>query len=258
MFFRKKSITILTVGMLLILLTACTPEKETQITVSAASNLIPAFTAMAESFQTESGINVLYNFGSSGKLAQQIEVGAPTDVFASANTDYVTQLINADLISADSAKIYAYGRLTVWGNDATLVPDNLEGLTDPKFERIAIANPDYAPYGVIAKNVLQSAKLWDTLQPRLIFANDVRQTLTYAQTGDVTVALVPLSLVINLDEGSYLLVPRQWHQPLAQSIGVVKGTAHLKEAQQFIDFVLSEKGQSILKTYGYESVLTGE
>ncbi len=252
------TLKIILAGIFLIALTACASKAHLQITVSAASNLIPAFTAMADSFQTETGIEVIYNFGSSGKLAQQITAGAPTDVFASANTDYVSQLINADLISADSAKIYAYGRLTVWGNDAKKIPDNLEGLADPKFERIAIANPNYAPYGVIAKSVLQSAKLWDTLQPRLIFANDVRQTLTYAQTGDVSVALVPLSLVINLDEGGYFLVPTQWHQPLAQSIGVVKGSAHPDEAQQFVDFVLSEEGQSILKKYGYESVLAGE
>jgi len=248
-----KVIKFLSAGILLLLLTACLPKKNVQITVSAASNLIPAFEEMADSFKTETGIEVIYNFGSSGKLAQQITAGAPVDVFAAANTDYVSQLIDANLVDAASAKIYAYGRLTVWGNRAEGIPAKLEDLTDSKFERIAIANPNYAPYGVIAKAVLQSANLWDTLQPRFIFANDVRQTLTYAQTGDVTVALVPLSLVINLDEGGYFLVPAQWHQPLAQSIGVVKSTAYPKEAQQFIDFVLSEKGQLILKNYGYES-----
>lgn len=252
---RLKNIII---GMLLLVLTACTPKNNLQITVSAASNLIPAFEAMAESFQAETGIEVIYNFGSSGKLAQQIEAGAPTDIFASADEAYVTQLVNADLVDAASVQIYAYGRLTVWGNLAEGVPAKLKDLADPKFERIAIANPDYAPYGVIAKTVLQSANLWDALQPRLIFANDVRQTLTYAQTGDVTVALVPLSLVINLDEGGYFLVPTQWHQPLAQSIGVVKTTAHPEAAQKFVDFVLSEKGQSILKIYGYEPVNQGE
>lgn len=247
------TLKITSLGILFLVLTACAPKTKSQITVSAASNLIPAFTAIADSFQSETGIEVVYNFGSSGKLAQQITAGAPTDVFAAANTAYISQLVDADLIDADSVQIYAYGRLTVWGNNSDALPENLEALTDSKFERIAIANPDYAPYGVIAKDVLQAAKLWDALQPRLIFANDVRQTLTYAQTGDVTVALVPLSLVINLDEGGYFLVPAQWHTPLAQSIGVVKNSAHATESQQFVDFVLGEKGQSILKTYGYES-----
>lgn len=239
--------------LVLTILTACTQQEAPQLTVSAAANLIPAFEEIGQSFTANTGIKVVFNFGSSGKLAQQIEQGAPVDLFVSANANYVTRLIDGGVIDASSYQIYALGRIVVWSKTAQLLPQDIGGLNSPDIERIAIANPEHAPYGVIAKTVLQNARLWNALQPKLVTANDVRQTLTYAQTGDVSAALVPLSLVIDLNEGAYSLVPETYHPPITQALGIVSQSSHQAEAQQFIDFILSEEGQAILSKYGYTS-----
>ncbi len=238
-----------------LILTGCTPVKSVDtLTVSAAANLIPAFEEIGQAFKAETGITVTYNFGSSGKLVQQIGQGAPADVFAAANVAYVQQLADKGLIIPVSVQNYARGRLVLWSRDPSSLPKTISQLTDTRFERVAIANPEHAPYGMVAKTVLKNSGMWDALQPKLVFGNDVRQTLTYAQSGDVAVALVPLSLVINLDGGKYVLVPDTLHAPINQALGIVSDSAHPDAAQKFVAFVLGDAGQSILKKYGYESV----
>ena len=227
-------------------------SKQT-VTVSAAANLIPAFEAIQATFEAESGIEVVYNFGGSGKLAQQIEQGAPVDVFASADTAYVTQLVEAEFIDATTVQPYASGQLVIWSQDSAQLPESIDRLTEANIEQIAIANPVHAPYGVIAKEVLQQARLWEALHPKIVQGDDVRQALTYAETGNVTLALVPLSLVIQLDSGVYHAISEDYQASLTQSLGILNTTPHRAEAEQFVAFVLGEQGQAILQRYGYES-----
>ena len=234
--------------------TACADHTTKKITVSAASNLIQAFEHLRVLFQKKTGIQVIYNFASSGKLSQQIKHGAPVDVFASADTAYISRLAQEKIIDPDSVKPYASGRLVFFSRQADLVPSKVEELDLAAIERIAIGNPEHAPYGVIARTVLENNNLWDTLQHRLILADNVRQALTYVETGDVSAALLPLSLVINLGKGAYSVIPESQHEPLIQSIGIVNQSMQKKEAQAFVDFVISEEGQSILKKYGYQAV----
>lgn len=230
----------------------CGTESAPEITVSAAANLIPAFEEIGRRFEAETGIQVIFNFGSSGQLAQQIAQGAPVDVFASANADYVLDLAQAGHLQPASARVYAIGRLVIWGREPAQVPDTLAGLAAPEVERISLANPDHAPYGIVAKAVLVEQDLWPRLQAKFIIGADVRQALTLAETGDVTVALVPLSLVYQLQHGAYTLIPHQQHVPIEQMIAITAGNAHPQAAQQFIDFVLSTQGQMILQQFGYE------
>ena len=234
--------------------TACADHSTKKITVSASSNLIEAFDHLRVPFQKKTGIQVIYNFASSGKLSQQIEHGAPVDVFASADLSYIARLVKKNIIDPDSVKSYASGRLACYSLQADLVPSNLEELDPASIERIAIANPEHAPYGVIARTVLKKINLWDRLQNRLILTDNVRQALTYVETGDVSVALLPLSLVINLKKGAYSVISESKHEPLIQSIGIVNETARKEEAQTFVNFVISNEGQSILGKFGYQSV----
>lgn len=229
-----------------------TPE----ITVSAASNLIPAFEEIGQVFEAETNIKVVYNFGASGTLTQQIEQGAPVDVFASANADYITRLISGSYIDPQSERIYALGRLVIWSHNSTDLPPSLEALTQPSIQRIAIANPTHAPYGIITKRILEDRGLWSSLRPKLIMGDNVRQAFTYAETGDVTVAILPLSLVIQEEKGAYTLIPSNQHPPIIQGMGIIQQSSHKLEAQQFVDFVLSTQGQAILAKYGYESTQT--
>jgi len=238
----------------LLWLTACSAVPTPQLTVSAAANLIPAFEEIGEAFELRTGVDIIFNFGSSGKLAQQIEQGAPVDVFVSADAAYVTRLMEGSFVDSDTYRVYALGRLVIWTRQADLLPQSVSDLNSSAIDRVAIANPEHAPYGAVARNVLQNAQLWDALQPKLVTANDVRQALTYAQTGDVSAVLAPLSLVVNLDEGAYSLVPETYHPPITQALGIVSQSTHREEAQQFVDFILSEEGRAILSKYGYEPI----
>ncbi len=128
-------------------------------------------------------------------------------------------------------------------------------LAQPAVRRIAIANPDHAPYGIAAREALQSAGLWDALQPKLILGENVRQTLQYAETGDVDVAIAALSLS-RQEQGRWALVPEALHAPIDQALAVVAGSRHEAAARAFAAYVNSPAGRAIMQRYGF--VLPGE
>ncbi len=235
-----------------------TTGEAATLTVSAATDLTPAFEELGDRFTRQTGIQVVYNFGSTGQLAQQIEQGAPVDVFAAANQSYVDELLEQSLVIPDTVGLYAQGRITLWTRaDSELEIDDLHDLADDAVQRIAIANPDHAPYGVAAREALQSAGLWEALQPRLILGENVAQTLQYAETGNVDVAIVALSLSIAAgDVGRWALIPAEVHSPLNEALAVIQGTPHEEEARRFIAFINSEEGRLIMRRYGF--ILPGE
>jgi molybdate transport system substrate-binding protein len=238
---------------------ACASRTEAVVlTVSAASDLTYAFQEIGPLFQKQSGVTVAFNFGSTGQLTQQIEAGAPVDVFAAANLSYLEDLERRGLILPDTKVFYARGRLVLWIRaDGPSGIEHIEDLRDPSVRRIAIANPEHAPYGVAAREALQSAGLWGVLQPRLVMGENVRQTLQYAETGNVDVALVALSLVAagapgqQPPAGRWSLVPEELHRPLDQALAVIRGCAHEQEARAFAAFVNEAQGRQILKRYGF-------
>ncbi|GIL12124.1 MAG: molybdate ABC transporter substrate-binding protein [Chloroflexota bacterium] len=199
-----------------------------------------------------------FSFGSTGQLTQQIEQGAPVDVFAAANQSYINELEQAGLVIPDTIALYAQGRLTIWTRaDSPLTFTSLDDLTQEAVKRIAIANPEHAPYGVAAREALESAGLWDIVQPKLILAENAAQTMQYAQTGNVDVALAALSLSVAAgDGGRYVLIPGELHNPLNQALAVVSSTKYEAEARQFAAFVNSEAGREIMCRYGF--ILPGE
>lgn len=240
--------------------TADSPNDRSNVTltVAAAADLIPAFEELGAVFTEQTGIMIAFNFGSTGQLTQQIEQGAPVDVFAAANRAYIDELNQAGLVIPDTVALYAQGRLTIWTRtDSPLTFTAIDDLTQPGVNRIAIANPEHAPYGVAARETLETAGLWDTLQPRLILGENIAQTLQYAETGNVDVALVALSLSIATgDEGRYVLIPAELHNPLNQALAVINRTEYEAEARQFALFVNSAAGREIMRRYGF--ILPGE
>ncbi|GBD10584.1 Molybdate-binding periplasmic protein [bacterium HR23] len=227
------------------------------LTVVAAADLTFAFREIGQRFQQATGIAVAFSFGSSGQLAQQIERGAPGDVFASANMAFVEDLARKGIILPDTVALYARGRIVLWTrSDSPLDIQRLQDLTRPEVKRIAIANPDHAPYGVAARQALQTLGLWDTLRPKLILGENVRQTLQYAETGNVDVAIVALSLAVPT-QGQWHLIPEDLHRPIDQGIGVVRGTKREAEARRFVQFVLGPEGRAILQKYGFQTPAAG-
>lgn len=226
--------------------------------VAAAADLTPAFQELGVLFTEQTQIEIVFNFGSTGQLAQQIEHGAPVDVFAAANQSYIDDLERAGLVIPDTVALYAQGRITLWTRaDNPLVFSTLDDLTQKGVTRIAIANPEHAPYGVAAREALESAGLWEALQPKLILGENAAQTLRYAETGNVDVAIAALSLSVAAGEaGRYVLLPAELHKPLDQALAVVGRTEYEAEARQFATFVNSQAGREVMRRYGF--ILPGE
>lgn len=226
------------------------------LTVSAAADLNDAFPEIGALWEQETGNKVVFNLGSTGQLAQQIERGAPVDLFAAANQSFVEQLDQAGLVFSDTKALYGIGRLTLWQREGSpVVVKDLKDLLKPEVQRVAIANPDHAPYGMAAREALQSAGLWDTLQPKLVLGENIKQTQQYAETGNVEVALVALSLSVE-KPGQWTLVPEASHKPLEQMLAVPKNAPHPEAARHFAAFINGDQGRPIMQKYGF--ILPGE
>jgi molybdate transport system substrate-binding protein len=241
-----------------VLLAACGGggPAEARLTVSAAADLMPAFQQLGTLFERETGVPVDFNFGSTGQLARQIEQGAPVDLFAAANVDFVDRLERQGLILPDTRALYARGRLALWTRaDSPLRISRIEELAGPEVRRVAIASPDHAPYGIAAREALQAAGVWDAVRPRLVFGENVRQTLRYAETGNVDAAIVALSLSLASD-GRWTPVPEELHAPLNQALAVIRGSRNEAAARRFARFVNSPEGRRVMRRYGF--TLPGE
>jgi molybdate transport system substrate-binding protein len=231
-------------------------RQSVTLTVSAAADLTLAFQEIGKAYEQQTGNHVVFNFGSTGQLAQQIDQGAPVDVFAAANVSYVEDLEKKGLIVAGTKKLYAQGRITVWTRaDSPQRLTRLQDLLDPQIKHIAIANPEHAPYGTAAKEAMQSQGIWDKVQDKLVFGENATQTLQYAQTGNVEVAIAPLSLSTQGD-GQWTLIPGELHNPINQALAVIKGTQHEAEARTFADFINGPEGRPVMRKYGF--ILPGE
>jgi len=227
-----------------------------EVTVAAAADLQFAFQDIGALFERQCGCKVTFIFGSSGNLAAQIDSGLPADVFASANVDYVDGLKEKGLILDDTQQLYGVGRIVLAVNeDAGSQVEKLRDLLKPEVRRVAIANPEHAPYGVAAMQALQSEGVWEDLKPRLVYGENVRQALQYIQTGDAQAGIVALS-VAAVPEVSYTLIDDSLHQPLRQSLAVLRRTAQEQLARDFIAFVNGPQGRPIMKKYGL--MLPGE
>jgi molybdate transport system substrate-binding protein len=238
----------------LLLAVACQPNPQnapTQLTVAAASDLTAAFEELGRAFESETKTKVVLSFGSTGILAQQIANGAPFDLFAAAHISYIDELERQNLIFPDTKLVYARGRITLWTTkDASVKPQRIEELTRAEIKRIAIANPDHAPYGLAARQALESAGIWGVVKPKLIYADNIRQALQFAETGNVDVAIVALSLSLPSD-GQWSVIPEELHQPINQGLAVIRTTRLEAEARQFAAFINSPAGRAILQKYGF-------
>jgi molybdate transport system substrate-binding protein len=256
----KQTTIIAGVALLLLLLTGCsreaTDEGRKEITVAAAADLAPAFEELGRSFEQSTGIKVVYSFGSTGNLAKQIENGAPMDVFAAANVEYVNGLEQKGLIIPGTKALYARGRITLWTNaDSPLKIERLEDLARADVKRIGIANPEHAPYGMAAREALQAVGIWEALKEKLVLGENVRMTLQYAETGNVDVSIVALSLSVQ-SKGRWVLIPEELHKPLDQALAVIKSTKHEQQAREFAAFINGPQGRPVMRKYGF--VLPGE
>jgi molybdate transport system substrate-binding protein len=225
------------------------------IKVAAAADLAFAFRDLGAVFETKSGIKTVFSFGSTGLLAKQIKEGAPFDVFAAANVSFADDVAKSGACDASTKSLYARGRIVLWTKKDTAHPEKLADLADPRFVKIAIANPEHAPYGRAAEEALKTAGLWETVKPRMVFGENVQQTLQFAESGNVEAAIVALSLAMVSETGRHTLIDDALHKAIDQAM-VVCSKESRDAALRFTDFVSSEEGRAIMRRYGF--LLPGE
>jgi len=167
-------------------------------------------------------------------------------------------VVRANACDGATKQLYARGRIAMWSTDKALLPATLDGLRDPKLVKIAIANPEHAPYGLAAQQAMTKSGVWADVKPRAVYGENVQQTMMFAQSGNAEVAIVALSLAIT-SGGSYVLIDPDLHAPLDQAMVICKGGSgggKPNEARAFLDFVKSEPGHVIMRKYGF--LLPGE
>lgn len=221
------------------------------VQVAAAADLALAFQELGTLFEARTGLKVTFAFGASGALAKQLEHGAPFDLFAAANTSFVDEAVGSGACDGRTKALYARGHVVVWTKKGRRRIASLADLTAPDIEHIAIANPEHAPYGKAAKEALLRSGLWPELERKVVHAENVRQALQLAQTGNADVALVALSLVAGSDDGNVLRIDPDLHAPLNQTLVVCKRGKNAAGAQRFAELVASDDGQRLLARYGF-------
>jgi len=239
------------VGLMLVVM----PARGADLTVSAAASLTNAFAEIGKAYEaSHPGSKVLFNFGASGSLLQQIARGAPVDVFATADLDTMDRAQKQNLIVRQTRVNFATNALVLVAPiDARQGVSGVAGLSKPEVARIALGIPDSVPAGRYAKEALESAGLWVSLKDKFVFGQNVRQVLDYVARGEVDAGIVyrtdaqtmkaKVALVSELPVKTAILYP----------ISVVKGGGNEKSARAFIDLVRSEQGQAILAKYGFQA-----
>ncbi|MCE8029234.1 molybdate ABC transporter substrate-binding protein [Halomonas daqingensis] len=240
-------------GLSLTIATAMADPQPTRI--AAASDLRFAMDEILENFASdhpEHPIEVLY--GSSGRFRSQIEHGAPFDLFFSADIAYPRALEQAGHAAGEVIP-YAEGRIVIWSDGLDASALTLSDLADERFRRIAIANPRHAPYGDRAREALRASGLWETLERRLVFGENIAHTLQLVQSGAAEVGIIALSLVRHpsiLDQGGYHLIDDALHAPLTQGFIITRRAADNPTARLFADYMGAAETRSIMRAYGFQ------
>jgi molybdate transport system substrate-binding protein len=227
------------------------PQATPEITVFAASDLGPAFKQIVPQFEAQTKAKVTLVLGSTGMLTQQIRNGAPADVFFAANETFIDSLAKESLTRKESNTVYATGRIALVKLKANaLVVRELKDLTSPQVRRVAIANPQHAPYGLAAKQALERAGLWPAIEPKLVFGENVQQAAQFVRSGSAEAGIVARS-VADTPDLSWTLVDAQLHAPLNQVAVVLARTKQPAVAQSFLEFVNGTEGRAVMRQFGF-------
>jgi len=239
----------------LLLLSASAAAQE--ITVSAAADMSSALPEIVSAYKKQTGQDVKLTFGSSGNLTTQIRNGAPFDVFFSADDDYPKQLIAEGLAEKDSLFRYAVGRLVLWMPTSVsldLQKLGMQALLDPSIKKIAIANPQHAPYGRAAEAALKHFGIYDQVSSKLVLGENVSQAAQFVESGNAQAGLLALSHALSpalKGRGQYWEVPLDAYPTLNQAVVVLSHTKQPEAVRKFLAFVRGTDAASILKNYGF-------
>ncbi len=228
------------------------------ITIAAASDLKFAMDDLVTTFQRDhptDAIHVIY--GSSGKFSTQIQQGAPFDLFFSADISYPRALATAGLTTSNPTP-YATGRIVLWSATIDASKLSMRDLADARYDRIAVANPEHAPYGKRAVQALHASGVWKQVKDRLVYGENIAQTAQFVQTGNAKIGIIALSLALNpafASKGGYAVIPDTLYQPLVQGYVITRRAASNPLATGFARFVDSPAAKKILQHYGFADAI---
>lgn len=225
--------------------------------MAAAADLQFAMQDIASRFQKETGINVKVSYGSSGNFFQQLQNGAPFDLFFSANLDYAKKLETDGLVEPGSYYEYAKGKIVIWTtNDSKInLNSGLKALLEPAITKIAVANPQHAPYGQAAVAALQRENVYDKVKDKLVLGENISQAASFVVSGAADVGIVALSLALapNMkDKGHYAEVPKDDYPPIEQACVILRSSKNKEAARQFLAFVKTAVIRNVLRNYGFD------
>jgi molybdate transport system substrate-binding protein len=227
-----------------------------EVRVAAAADLQFAMKDLAVDFEKQSGTKVEVTFGSSGNFFSQLQNGAPFDLFFSADIDFPRRLEAAGLAEPNTLYPYAIGRIVIWTPASAKVDVSREqwsALLDPSVQKIAVANPQHAPYGRAAVAALEKAGIYEQVKEKLVYAENISQAAQFVQSGNAQAAILALSLTVSpaMQDGKSWEIPASFYPLIEQAVIVMRDAKNKGSAKAFLAYVKSEKGRAVFTKYGF-------
>jgi molybdate transport system permease protein len=231
-------------------------STESKLKIAAAADLQPAMDELAEQVGRETQIKIDVTYGSSGNFFSQIINGAPFDLFFSADREYPEKLVAAGLVAPGTLNTYALGQLVLWApanEDIDVAQLQWNSLSDGRVHKIAVANPEHAPYGRAAISALQDSGFYEKVRYKIVYGENVSQAAQFVQSGNAQVGIIPKSLAASpgMKGGNVWDVPRGAFPPIEQAAVILKSSHNIQEARAFVKFIGSNHGRAILARYGF-------
>lgn len=259
---NKSSLAILLFSILIVFSGCSNPDdsdehnnSSVQITVSAAISLTDALEDIKTQYEADHDVSVNFNFGSSGKLAQQIEQGAPSDLFFSANQEWMDTLEDEKVIDTGIRSDITENNLVVIAQqDSSIELSAISDIEPSELDKTAVGNPDSVPAGKYTKQALKHVDMWDSIQDQVVLAKDVRQVLTYVESGNTDIGFVYGSDARISDQVKVVTkVGDKTHDPIIYPAAVVNDSEEKNAAKNFLDYLTTDDAQTIFEKYGFRS-----
>ena len=250
----KKYITIL---LILLCISSCDDDKkqDSQLHIAVSSNFLKTLEVITEKFKQETNIKIIISSASTGKLYAQITHGAPYDIFLSADTKHPKLLEKENLTISNIELVYAVGRLVLWSPKKE-IGKNIEEFLHNETNKIAIASPDYAPYGIAAKELLTKINLWNDIYHKIVYGENINIAFSYVATNNVDAGIIAMSQLISYKENvhNFIEIPQKLYTPLEQVAILLKRAENNKIAYDFLNFLKRKDVQKIILDSGYNII----
>lgn len=253
----RRKFTWISAAILFLLLASCSLTTSTispSLTISAAASLKEAIAEIQQLYTQQQPVTITNNFGASGSLQQQIEQGAPVDIFICAATTQMDALQQKELILTDTRKNILSNQVILIAHKNSNLVSNFKDLTSARVQKIALGEPKSVPAGKYAQEVLTFYNIFTQIKPKIIYAKDVRQVLTYVETGNVDAGIVYLTDAKLSDVKIIAIAPANSHSPVVYPVAVIKASKNINAAKKFVQFLSSKPASDVFNKYGFTKV----